>query len=154
MLTAVMVLIALIAATAVFMPLFAKITPPFDPADEKTKELEGLIKRKNKIYSDIKDLDFEYGIGKMAESDYQALRKESVTEAARVLQRIDSLQTKSNGSFTDEQIEQLIRSKRKPSAGEIAVAMQQDYLECTGCGFHNHVTAKFCSECGTRLVRD
>ncbi len=157
MLTFVLISLGAAAAFYILSPMWSKQHEPFDTTDERTKELERLAKEKQKRYNDIKDLDFEYGIGKMAEVDYQSLRKEAVVEAARLLQRIDAIHAGSNGfsPVTDEYLENLIRSKRKFDAGDGDVIIQTggQILECPGCHFHNEVTAKFCSECGTRLVK-
>lgn len=158
MFTFFMIALGLAAAFFVVTPFWSRQPWSFDPSDEKTKELERLAKEKQKIYNDIKDLDFEYGIGKMAESDYHALRKDAMTAAAKILQHIDAVQTRSNGTgyLTDEYLENLIRAKRKVADASAGVIVQtgDNILICPACSFHNHVTAKFCTECGTRLTKE
>ncbi|MBX7152262.1 zinc ribbon domain-containing protein [bacterium] len=160
MLTAIMIMLALTALIFVFKPLLDKTFVPFDLKDDRTKKLEALINHKNKIYADIKDLDFEFGIGKMAENDYRSLRGECLKEVSNVMKQIDALQegvpVAGNGKITDAYIEDLIRQKRQHAvAGEAVIITSRDeMLTCSSCGRENHVDAKFCSECGTKLVKN
>ena len=148
--------ISLVVLAFVLMPLFAKQAIRFDLTDEPSRELERLVRRKNKIYSDIKDLDFEFGIGKMAEDDYHSLRKDCVREVAEILHQIDSHKKLSdgNGKVTNDFLEKLIASKRKIRPHEVLIEARDEMLACPNCGFTNYVHAKFCSDCGAKLTRE
>jgi hypothetical protein len=155
-LTLILVLVSAAALLFVLKPLFAKQVIPFDLTDEQTRQLEQLIRRKNKIYSDIKDLDFEFGIGKMADDDYQSLRKECVREVADILRQIDGQKKLSdgNGKISNEYLERLIASKRKTKSNAVTIDMHPEILACPDCGFENILNAKFCSECGAKLTKE
>lgn len=158
MLTFIIIVFGLIALVYVLKPLLSKEYIPFDQRDEKTIKLDALISTKNKIYTDIKDLDFEFNIGKMAEEDYRSLRKQSMSEVADVIRQIDSygVSSEGNGTITDEYLEKLISAKReiKSADGEVIIASHPEILACSQCGYENNLEAKFCSECGTKLVKD
>ncbi|MBL7996331.1 zinc-ribbon domain-containing protein [bacterium] len=159
MLSFIIISTGLIALAFVLKPLLAKDYIAFDQRDEKTAKLDALISKKNKIYMDIKDLDFEFGIGKMAEEDYRSLRKQSMAEVADVIRQIDIGGGESpagNGKITDDYLEKLIAAKRKikVAQGEIVIESQPAILSCSQCGRENNIEAKFCSECGTKLVKD
>jgi hypothetical protein len=64
-------------------------------APEKTR-LTYLRERKETIYDNLRDLNFEYKAGKFPDSDYQELRTELEEEAAAVLAEIESLERTSS----------------------------------------------------------
>ncbi len=156
MITAFVIVLAAAALLFVLKPLFSSKFIRMDMTDARTRELEQLVKRKNKVYSDIKDLDFEFGIGKMAENDYQSLRKECIHEVADILRLIDSHEKLSdgNGKITNAYLEQIIASKRKVKPDEILMQTHPEILACASCGFENNLRAKFCTECGTKLTQE
>ena len=58
---------------------------------EKTR-LDYLLERKDQLYENLRDLNFEYRAGKYPEEDFQAQRKLLEHEAAQLLAEIDHLQ--------------------------------------------------------------
>jgi cbb3-type cytochrome oxidase subunit 3 len=58
---------------------------------EKTR-LEFLEERKQVVYDNLRDLNFEYRAGKYPEEDYTAQRASLENEAAEVLAEIDLLE--------------------------------------------------------------
>jgi len=138
-------LLSIIAVAFAIQPLFSKVSEPFDLKNKRMKDMEALLSKKNKLYSDIKDLDFEFGIGKMAENDYRSLRGECIREVALVLEHMEHLQNSkdNNGKISDKDLEELIRLKRRLAISETK--------SCTLCGHVNPLEAKFCSECGSKL---
>lgn len=158
MFTFFLITLGLLTLVYVVKPLFSKEFIAYDHRDDRTIKLDALIAQKNKIYADIKDLDFEFNIGKMAEDDYRSLRKQSMAEVADVIRQIDAygVLTEGNGKITDEYLEKLISAKRKTKSpeGEVMISTHPEILACSQCGFENNMDAKFCSECGTKLVKD
>lgn len=62
-----------------------------ESGQQKTR-LTYLYERKEVVYDNLRDLNFEYKAGKFPESDYQAMRAGLEEEAARVLAEIDQLE--------------------------------------------------------------
>ncbi len=60
---------------------------------EKTR-IEYLEERKEVVYENLRDLNFEYRAGKYPEEDYAAQRAALENEAAETLNEIDQLQTR------------------------------------------------------------
>jgi predicted nuclease with TOPRIM domain len=58
---------------------------------EKTR-LDYLLERKDQLYENLRDLNFEYRAGKYPEEDFQAQRAQLENEAAQLLAEIDHLQ--------------------------------------------------------------
>ncbi|HYX69253.1 MAG TPA: hypothetical protein VE825_08970 [Terriglobales bacterium] len=61
-------------------------------APEKTR-LAYLLERKEVVYDNLRDLNFEYRAGKFPDADYQAMKASLEMEAAGVLAEIDRLES-------------------------------------------------------------
>jgi outer membrane protein TolC len=77
--------------------LFALLVYTFWPENvfasqrEKTR-LDFLEERKEQLYENLRDLNFEYRAGKYPEEDFQVQRAQLEKEAAQLLAEIDHLQ--------------------------------------------------------------
>jgi hypothetical protein len=49
-----------------------------------------LLQERAQLYAELKELDFDFQAGKLAQSDYAALKREVENKAAGVLQQLDS----------------------------------------------------------------
>ncbi len=145
--------VVLLAATAILLTLYV-VLPLYKRQgsrrlriDRRAEEIELLVRHKNKLYADIRDLDFEFGIGKMAEQDYQTLRSEAIQDVAEVMRKLDAAHHArgGNGHVTDSVIEQWILSRRKATTDAIEV------VECPTCREKSVANAKFCMHCGGPL---
>ena len=58
---------------------------------EKTR-LDYLLERKEQLYENLRDLNFEYRAGKYPEEDFVVQRAQLENEAAKLLAEIDHLQ--------------------------------------------------------------
>ncbi len=84
----------LIAGFLLLLALFAYTFWPenaFASQREKTR-LDFLLERKDQLYENLRDLNFEYRAGKYPEEDYQAQRAQLENETATLLAEIDHLQ--------------------------------------------------------------
>ena len=63
----------------------------FASQTEKTR-LDYLLERKDQLYENLRDLNFEFRAGKYPEEDFQAQRTQLENEAALLLAEIDRLQ--------------------------------------------------------------
>jgi hypothetical protein len=77
--------------------LFALVVYTFWPENvfasqtEKTR-LDFLLERKEQLYENLRDLNFEYRAGKYPEEDFQAQRAQLENETAQLLAEIELLQ--------------------------------------------------------------
>lgn len=62
-----------------------------DTGVEKTRLLY-LYERKDVVYENLRDLNFEFKSGKFTEADFEAMRNNMEAEAARVLAEIEKLE--------------------------------------------------------------
>lgn len=79
--------IALTAAVLIFV--FFIQADPADSAPHRSR-LDQLLERRDMIYDNLRDLKFEYRTGKFAEEDYEQMKQTLETEAAMVLNEIET----------------------------------------------------------------
>ena len=87
---------SLLASIALVLVCFAFIfwpeRNPFVQAD-KTR-VDSLRERKESIYDNLRDLNFEYLAGKYPEADFEEQRRILEDEAAKVMAEMDSLEAR------------------------------------------------------------
>jgi hypothetical protein len=86
----------IVLTIAVFLFIFWPERNPFFQAD-KTR-VDYLGERKDAIYENLRDLNFEYLAGKYPEQDYLEQRTGLEDEAARVIAEIDRLNARGETS--------------------------------------------------------
>ena len=171
----IVLLISLLTAIFIALPFFLNAWKParsgkeegtpVDPLLERFRVLEG---RKESLYSAIRDIDLDHGLGKLTEGDYQELRQKYRAEAASVLKEIDALTKDSAITDVDSQIEAEIMNERAPHPGgseeeeiesEILRARKGSITEfsapgnqnCPECGHRLSGGDVYCSKCGAKL---
>ena len=90
---------------------------------------DDLLKKKDFIYSSIRELNIDYNMGKLAAEDHDALRQEYMKEASDVLDELD--RTAVSDLPVEEQIEEAVREmrqRRDPASGE-PVTVDDDAAE-------------------------
>jgi hypothetical protein len=98
------------------------------PQTAPTSPVAHLEDRKAAIYENLRDLNFEYRLGKLSDADYQSTKLGLQKELALVLAEIDRIL---GGAPPD---------KPGPPA--------PDPLQCPHCGARFDKPLKFCGECG------
>jgi len=134
-----------------------------DPTAEKLKSLDN---QKEALYSAIKDIEFDYGLGKLSEDDYGELKNKYKLEAAAVLKEMDQTQIKGGTKGPDYELEQEIMSYRSKepenltedkkieeeiSAFRSASKKTKKENKCSECGSQHSSEDMFCSKCGAKL---
>jgi hypothetical protein len=138
------VVLTMLAAIYVIMPLFKEPKGNLEAELLAETELDRLLNRKAIIYSNLKDLEFEFKMGRLADEDFRRLESGFKAEAAEILQKLDRLGIEEN---LDDGIEQAIAARKTTfSAGS---AQAQSY--CPSCGAELLPGKQFCADCGRRL---
>ena len=85
----------IVACAALLIGIFIYVFYPQSKTEEQTQKtrLEFLRERKDTIYENLRDLNFEYRAGKYPEEDYLAQRAGMENEAAQILSEIEFLET-------------------------------------------------------------
>src|ERR1700686_3634566 len=123
---AVVVLLAVTLLYTLFVR--AKDIPPPDPVSP-TQHLD---ERKAAIYENLRDLQFEYRVGKLSDADYQQTKLALQKELAVVVAGIEQI------------------AKTAPSNPAVAArpAPKKAEFACPHCGKQFPTAMKFCGECG------
>jgi len=95
---------------------------------------EELFARRDRVYGELRDLEFDVRVGKVTVEDYRDARDRLELEAARVLRAIDT-QVKA----IDEEIEREVQQLREQRHA------------CPACGASIESSARFCAACGAPL---
>ena len=80
-----------IFATGVLIYIFLP-SRDTESGDEKTRAIY-LKERKDVVYENLRDLNFEFKAGKFTQADYDAMRISMEAEAARILAEIETLES-------------------------------------------------------------
>ena len=103
------------------------VRPSDVPEVEPESPVAHLLQRKSIIYENLRDLAFEYRLGKLSDEDYQKTKTTLQGELAKVLAGIDGA------------------PQGEPAATPPA---KPDPLTCPHCGAKFEKALKFCGECG------
>ncbi len=111
--------------------------------------LADLYARRDTLYQAIKDLEFDYQVGKVVEADYRHLRERLRQEAAAVLREIDALQARQ--ADVRERLEAEVRALREHLATATQASPQTDTETAQAEATTSYVTPRFCTQCGAAL---
>src|SRR5215471_17946278 len=67
------------------------VRPKDLPVPEPESPFQHLDERKTAIYENLRDLQFEYRLGKLSDQDYQTTKKDLQKELAAVLAEVDKV---------------------------------------------------------------
>jgi hypothetical protein len=102
------------------------------PEPAPVSPFEHLDERKAAIYENLRDLQFEYRVGKLSDQDYQQTKQDLQKELAGVLAEIDRLKQTLAGQVV---------------AATPAAPKKTRYI-CPSCKAEFPTALKFCGECG------
>jgi hypothetical protein len=136
-----------LAGFYILAPLFKEPKGNLDIELLAETELDRLLDRKTVVYANLRDLEFEYKMGRLSETDFRQLEAGYKNDAAAILQRLDELDAAEN---LDKVIERDIASRKsKLYASDSKRA--QDSSRCPSCGATVIAGKKYCADCGKRL---
>ena len=91
---------------------------------------EDLEVRKDELYSTLKDIDFDFQMGKLSEADYKALREQYKSEAIDLLKELDNVEGAS------------------PKGKKTSVKINF----CPQCGAPADPQDQYCADCGAAFT--
>jgi hypothetical protein len=152
-----------IAVIAVAWPLLQERRGQFqtDLAAEMLAEadpLTALVAQRDAIYQAIKELRFDYQVGKVSEADYKAFDTPLRGQAAAVLKEIDTLKKAESDPALDASLEAEIAALRQvngsgpaPRPSTPVPAGKSALNFCPQCGHGLQAGDRFCGKCGAAL---
>jgi NADH pyrophosphatase NudC (nudix superfamily) len=109
-----------------------------------------LEERKSAIYSNLRDLTFEYRLGKLSDSDYEKTKHGLQEELAKVMAEIDS------PSIAAQPAAAARRAKASANQAKAAPTKtdqtKADPLVCPHCKARFDKPMRFCGECGKPML--
>lgn len=130
--------IALASFLSIAVIAFLVFIRPKDlPALEPVSPFAHLDERKASIYENLRDLQFEYRLGKMSDEDYQRSKTDLQKELAKVLAEVERI-----AKVQPEPV--LVRAKAEGASGK------KKYV-CPACRAQFDTPLKFCGECGSPM---
>ena len=127
-----MIAIACILTAGVMLYILG-VRPKDLPAPQPVSPFQHLDERKAAIYENLRDLQFEYRVGKLSDADYQQTKKDLQKELAQVLAEVDRVR------------EQL--GARIPVKSSVTAPKPTKFV-CPSCNAEFEKDLKFCGECG------
>ncbi|MDQ2777071.1 MAG: zinc ribbon domain-containing protein [Acidobacteriota bacterium] len=100
--------------------------------------VEHLEDRKRAVYDNLRDLQFEYRLGKLSDEDYQQTKQALQRELAIVLSEIETVLK--NLGLTPARVSSKSAAIKRPST------------LCPHCGAQFPQPLKFCGECGKAMA--
>jgi hypothetical protein len=108
------------------------------PEQAAVSPIAHLEERKATIYENLRDLQFEYRVGKLSDQDYQQTKLDLQRELAGVLAEVDRLQP-ATGKAAAPKPHSAVPKPEAPSV-------------CPRCGAKFPRPMKFCGECGSPMA--
>jgi len=105
-----------------------------------------LEREKTLVLRSIKELEFDFAMGKIAKADFDEMSGRLRARALGLMRQLDA------GGGYREQIEKEV-NERLGSEGTIRLKPDAPGV-CDECGTQNDTDAKFCKNCGHRLSTD
>jgi hypothetical protein len=129
-----MLLILSVVLIAGAIALTFWVRPQDLPKAEAPPPWQHLEERKARIYENLRDLQFEYRVGKLSDEDYQSTKKSLQLELAGAMGEMDALKA------------------AVPSSGKKTVQpVKAKKFACPHCKAEFDKFMKFCGECGKAM---
>ncbi len=142
-----MSLVIAVAALVAVTLLYTLFVRPNDiPAPDPVSPTRHLEERRAAIYENLRDLQFEYRVGKLSDTDYQqtklALQKELAAVIGEIQQVVSATSPASAAKPAVATMAAVSGALRTPAKGAFV---------CPHCGADFPVALKFCGECGKEM---
>jgi hypothetical protein len=112
------------------------------PAPEPVSPTQHLDERKAQIYDNLRDLQFEFRLGKLSDDDYQKTKLGLQAELAKVLAEMDEIRA---------QQPQAAKAAAPKTALKAVPRVDASGTTCPHCGANFERALKFCGECGKAM---
>ena len=132
-----MIIAAAAVLTILCLAYVLFVRPQDVPEPVPVSPIQHLEDRKHAIYDNLRDLQFEYRVGKLSDADYQKTKLSLQAELAVVLAEIDKV------IAAETTVVAAVAPKIKP---------QRDSRTCPHCGARFERDLKFCGECGKAMT--
>jgi rRNA maturation endonuclease Nob1 len=134
----IVVVAILLALGALFFTLFVRAKDVPEPLP--VSPVQHLEDRKQAIYENLRDLQFEYRLGKLSDEDYQQTKQALQKELAIVLAEMETTVKKLG-----------LMPQRVPAKRAVSTPRPSGTV-CPHCGAKFPQALKYCGECGRAIA--
>ncbi|HEY6341586.1 MAG TPA: hypothetical protein VIY49_08850 [Bryobacteraceae bacterium] len=134
--------VVLVVVAAVGFTLFVRQEDL--PKPEPVSPAQHLEERKAAIYENLRDLQFEYRVGKLSDADYQQTKIGLQKELAGVIAQIEQIEKKPAVAAPAPAPPRPRPEAPQPNA--------QPAFACRSCGARFPMEMKFCGRCGKAMA--
>lgn len=145
--------ITVVAASMVGLGVYRMLLPFVSPLAIRPPEMVGgraraaLEREKTLVLRAIKDLEFDRGMGKVGQTDFDEMSARLRSRAVGLMQQLDG--TGAHRERIEQELAQRLakapsKAPKSPSRAAVASA-------CASCGTQNDADARFCKSCGAKL---
>ncbi len=168
--------IAALAALFISLPFFIRSEKGatsggsgIPASDLRIDKIRALDSKKESLLTALKDMEFDYGLGKLSKEDFEDLSRQYKVEAAEILKQMDSIGKQAPQAVIEDDLEREIKAERKKGlavyedediekeilrAREAVWHDESGTLNCPKCGNGYDREDIFCSKCGAKLNGD
>jgi hypothetical protein len=113
------IVIAILVVLVIGFIAYPLFTVPHEQAAPAADALDSLIAQRDSAYDAIRDLDFDFQLGKLSQADYDLLREKYKARAALALQQIDQVAGSTGaGERIEEEVARLRARRPGPKDGD------------------------------------
>jgi zinc-ribbon domain len=151
--------LTVVAVSFVGLGAYRILQPLVSTSDIDTPPLIGgrtriaLDREKQLVMRSIKELEFDFAMGKMSQADFDEMGGRLRRRAVGLMRQLDE------GGGYREQIEREVERRLKemdgaemPASATAEASEPAETMECSQCGTVNDPDARFCKSCGNRLA--
>jgi len=131
-----MILAVAVALTAGVLAFVFLIRPEDLPPAEEAPPWAHLEEKRDVLYDNLRDLTFEYSLGKLSDEDYAKAKATLQAELGKV-----------NAELERMQVQKPAKTAKAPAAPQPAAG-----TVCPHCGAKFDKPLKFCGECGKPMA--
>ncbi len=114
------IVIAILVVLVIGFIAYPLFTVRHEQAAPAANALDSLIAQRDSAYDAIRDLDFDFQLGKLSQADYELLREKYKARAALALQQIDQLAGSTGaGERIEEEVARLRARGARPKDGDV-----------------------------------
>ncbi len=135
----VMTVAVILALGSIVFTLFVRSKDVPEPAP--VPPAAHLEQRKSQIYENLRDLQFEFRLGKLSDADYQKTKLDLQRELAKTLAEIEALQPR-----------QASAAAAPPAHADPVKKVQPAGTTCPHCNATFAQPMKFCGQCGKAMT--
>ncbi len=135
-------IIALASVAFIFWPFWRRRVALEGVTNGVSSHLADLLAQRDNLLSAIKDIEFDYEMGKISREDFEQIQEQYRQQAIELFKRIDAAKGRAIPRKKLETELQMLRQQRHGAAAKT----------CPSCGASAPATHRFCSHCGQRLA--